>query len=725
MADKIVVEYQVNVDGLKTQMKTVQSEFKKTEKAGTDAGKKTEEQFTKTEKAAVSLRGQLRTLTQQLANATDPKEVERLAKAVGNLKDKLGDAAAQAKIFSSDSKFDQLKTAIGGVGQSILTLNFKDASEQARTLGSVIRSLSFKDVKEGIKEVGVAFLEIGKALIANPIFLVVAALTAIGIAGYSLAKSLSEVNTQTITVTESLAAGRKAMTEYADRFVEAQIKIKESLGIISKAQADALRADIGTLKERRIKQSEHSDAILKLAKELDIDLRSLDENGNATRSTKNGLSHLFEISQLERFNKEKAKLDIDFQRQQVQITKDAALEKAAIGISASQESIKKSQDAMKAALDKAKADNEKYLQEKEKAAIEYEKRIAKMDTEITLAKEKELADREKAEAEYDARIAKMDNEITLAKEKELIQQEKDEATKNAKIAKMDSEITKAKKDEGDKILADNKKRAEDNLKIEQKSFETTISLLNSVGEVQSRKYNDQLDESQLVHDAAITNLDDELKKKKISQDEYDAKKKIADKKLYEEQKEIKKRAFETNKEITLLQAIMSTAQATIAALGTIPYTAANIQLAALTAAAGAAQIAVIASSKPPKFEKGGRVKGERHYAGGTHIEAEKDEWIIRRDQAIKHDKLLSAINKGNGDDYIYSQFVAPALRMQMKKVAEQKEKSFASNLANSMMFNFKDENLLDSLKQSRKNDKDNTVYLAKVIQQNKINPRQW
>lgn len=46
-----------------------------------------------------------------------------------------------------------------------------------------------------------------------------------------------------------------------------------------------------------------------------------------------------------------------------------------------------------------------------------------------------------------------------------------------------------------------------------------------------------------------------------------------------------------------------------------------------------------------KFEEGGWVGGERHSRGGTVIEAEHGEFVVRRKPAMKHKALIEAINK--------------------------------------------------------------------------------
>ena len=104
---------------------------------------------------------------------------------------------------------------------------------------------------------------------------------------------------------------------------------------------------------------------------------------------------------------------------------------------------------------------------------------------------------------------------------------------------------------------------------------------------------------------------------------------------------------------------MNTANAVMAQLSNpTPYV--GIVLAALAAATGAIQIGLIASQKPPKFAKGGKVidiDGKSHSQGGTPIhvngqyvaEAEKDEGLfIMKKNAYSELKRLSDWNQSFG-----------------------------------------------------------------------------
>ncbi len=98
----------------------------------------------------------------------------------------------------------------------------------------------------------------------------------------------------------------------------------------------------------------------------------------------------------------------------------------------------------------------------------------------------------------------------------------------------------------------------------------------------------------------------------------------------------KRKQFEKEKVGNIAQAIMQTAIAIVEALPNIP-------LSIIVGAAGAAQIATIASQKNP-YEKGGWIGGRRHRDGGTPVEAEVDEFITNRQSAMAAPRALEYMN---------------------------------------------------------------------------------
>jgi len=157
---------------LATGAKQFESDSKKAyDEAGKGAkgyGGETEKTVEKTK----SLKAQLRELKAELANATDPKDIERLARAAGALEDQIGDAADAAAVFASDSPFEQIGNSIGSVSSKLRNLDFKGAADQSKLLVSATKSLTFKEAIGGVKDLGVTLVNIGKSLLLNPIFLI-------------------------------------------------------------------------------------------------------------------------------------------------------------------------------------------------------------------------------------------------------------------------------------------------------------------------------------------------------------------------------------------------------------------------------------------------------------------------------------------------------------------------------------------------------------------------
>ena len=107
----------------------------------------------------------------------------------------------------------------------------------------------------------------------------------------------------------------------------------------------------------------------------------------------------------------------------------------------------------------------------------------------------------------------------------------------------------------------------------------------------------------------------------LSEEKKDAKIKAINKKAAQEKYAIELQQFKTAKALAIIMAIVNTATAVMAQLSNpVPFT--GFVLAALAAVTGAVQIGVIASQKPPpppKFAKGGVLKGASHAEGGIQM----------------------------------------------------------------------------------------------------------
>jgi hypothetical protein len=118
----------------------------------------------------------------------------------------------------------------------------------------------------------------------------------------------------------------------------------------------------------------------------------------------------------------------------------------------------------------------------------------------------------------------------------------------------------------------------------------------------------------------------------------------------------KARQAQSEKIFAIFTAIINTA-------AEVTKNIANPVLAAITAAAGLAQIAIISAQPVPKFKKGGPVGGRSHEAGGTLIEAEKGEYVVNKSSVSQHRKALDAMNTSSAafKKFIDEKYVRPAI----------------------------------------------------------------
>jgi len=216
-----------------------------------------------------------------------------------------------------------------------------------------------------------------------------------------------------------------------------------------------------------------------------------------------------------------------------------------------------------------------------------------------------------------------------------------------------------------KIDEDDKKRIEKEKETQQaiqqirgEALNFLSSTLNQYAQTQQSIINQEIEDNRYQSDEAIATLDNELATKQISQEVYNQRKAEIEKAAAEEEAKLRKRAFESQKQAAYIAAIISTAQGVANALTVTPAQLVPAYIA-LALATGGAQIATISAQPTPKFEKGGRIGGKRHSQGGTLIEAEVDEFVVNRKDAIKHYDLIDAINAGNAEDYINKQYIAP------------------------------------------------------------------
>jgi len=133
-----------------------------------------------------AIKAELKSLKGAIAEATDPEDIARLSQRAGELKDQLSDANEAVNNFATGSKFEQVSNSLGGIKDSLLSLDFDEAAQKANVFKSTLGNLdpkaiggAFKSLTSVIMTVGSAFVSLGATILANPIFLLIAVIIAI------------------------------------------------------------------------------------------------------------------------------------------------------------------------------------------------------------------------------------------------------------------------------------------------------------------------------------------------------------------------------------------------------------------------------------------------------------------------------------------------------------------------------------------------------------------
>ena len=270
----------------------------------------------------------------------------------------------------------------------------------------------------------------------------------------------------------------------------------------------------------------------------------------------------------------------------------------------------------------------------------------------------QLIETEKDYAEFEARLDKEEEE----RAENIFNEWKDQEEEKKRIRK-ENEDARAKYESNEQ-----KQREENIRKIQQTAAvaQQAYSLLStSLFNADTQKRQEELEALKVEQEEELRLAGDNEQKKDVIRQKYALR-----------EKEIKRKQAEADKRKAIFDATVGTAVAVIQALP-------NFVLAAVAGALGTAQIALIAATPIPKFAKGGAVpssdiqgmiNGRPHEAGGVLIEAEGNEFITRKSQAMKGENLglLEAINMSDSerDAYINRHYVMPALQAKESKANE-------------------------------------------------------
>jgi hypothetical protein len=143
-----------------------------------------------------SLKSELREVVQQMYNFdAGSAEFEKLNQRAAEMRDKMAEVNEQIAVFATGSKYEQVGNSFGEISAGIQGLDFDRAVQGAKLFQQTAGKITFKDAIGSVKQLGSTFASVGKTILTNPLFLIVAVVGAIVAAIVALMDELGILKT--------------------------------------------------------------------------------------------------------------------------------------------------------------------------------------------------------------------------------------------------------------------------------------------------------------------------------------------------------------------------------------------------------------------------------------------------------------------------------------------------------------------------------------------------
>lgn len=172
-------------------------------------------------------------------------EYQAAAARAGELADKIAEIGENVKAQAGGSGFEKLSNTVGNLTDKLQNLDFKGVSEDAKQFSEIAKGMSFKEMIGGLKEAVTGLGTMAKAILANPVFLLAAAIvtTIIAIKQYADA-----VKQEAIEATNRWSDALKRRLELTDMTIDRVNKLNEDQVRLAEAQG---KSEEELLKMRR------------------------------------------------------------------------------------------------------------------------------------------------------------------------------------------------------------------------------------------------------------------------------------------------------------------------------------------------------------------------------------------------------------------------------------------------------------------------------------------
>lgn len=223
-----------------------------------------------------SAKAELRALQNQMLEMDQSsEEFKKASQRASELKDNISDLAQELNANAGNA-FEQVSNNIGLFGDRIMSLDFKGAGIALSGFGNALGQLNFKTIKEELGGLIKGLGDMGKALMANPIFLVAGAIGAV-IAYWD---ELSEaVDNFTISQSEAI-----------DAMMNSEAVMKEMQSVkVQEAQIELL---VRAVNDHTLSEEQRTSALEKVNKALKDNGMEAINDINATNDIINAKNNL-------------------------------------------------------------------------------------------------------------------------------------------------------------------------------------------------------------------------------------------------------------------------------------------------------------------------------------------------------------------------------------------------------------------------------------------------
>jgi hypothetical protein len=584
------------------------------------------------------IKSELKQLKGELANATDPEQMQQLAERAGELSDRLKDANEKVAVFATGSKFEATSNAFGLMKSQLMDMDFEGAAESAKMFGKSLTSISPATIGNSIKglisvvgQLGKAFVTFGLQLLANPIFLLVAVIVAVVVGLVLLANKLGLIKPILDAMSKAFDFVIQKLKDFADwlgltNFAE-EDKAKKSIQN-NKKIADSYKTKgdkIATAYDRQIEIAKiegKNTTQLEIAKQKAIiQTAQLRQKALQQQLKDNAVSHSLDKDQIKAIQEGLKETKTLIQDSTYNVKKIKAQE-VADNKKANEETAKNNKESAQ----KRKQDQQEYAKQRLETARQIE------DTNIALMDEginKELKANETKYARLRADNAK-NSKLTAEERKTIDLQLQEQEFNEKKIINqkyVDLTLEENRQADAKKIELQEKLNAEQKIKDDEFN-KLKAETGKTAQELELQKIRDEYKAKQdlAVGDAVLMAQLEAEKNAKLSEtnDKYREKEKAEEQKLQAQKieavqgglnaisslaeafasssKESQKKAFKVQKAVNIANATIDTYKSATSAFASAGNPILGAVFASIAVAAGLANVKKIASTT---FEGGG------------------------------------------------------------------------------------------------------------------------